>query len=105
MSPSDAILKDLVSRICRVAEPVRIVLFGSSARGTAGPDSDLDVLVIVKDGLHRRKTAQDIYGEMGGLGRPVDIVVATEDDVRRFADCHAAVICPALKEGTELYAA
>ena len=105
MSPPDAILNDLVARICRVVEPVRIVLFGSSARGTAGPDSDLDVLVIVKDGLHRRKTAQNIYGEMGGLGRPVDIVVATEDDVRRFADCHAAVICPALKEGTELYAA
>ena len=105
MSPSKVILDDLVARICRVVDPKRIVLFGSSARGTAGPDSDLDVLVIVRDGIHRRKTAQNIYGEMGGLGRPVDIVVATESDVRRFANCHAAVICPALKEGTDLYAA
>jgi len=105
MPPPDSILNDLVARIRRVVEPERIILFGSSARGTAGPNSDLDVLVIVKDGLHRRKTAMDIYGELGGLGRPVDVVVATEEDVSRFADCHAAVICPALKEGTELYAA
>ena len=105
MNPSDTVLNDLVARIRRVVEPVRIVLFGSSARGTAGPDSDLDVLVIVKDGLHRRHTAQKIYGQMMGLGKPVDIVVVTEEDVRKYADCHAAVICPALKEGTELYAA
>ena len=105
MSPPKAILDDLVARICRVVEPKRIVLFGSSARGTAGPESDLDVLVIVRDGLHRRRTAQKIYGQMIGLGKPVDIVVVTEEDVRKYADCHAAVICPALKKGKDLYAA
>jgi len=105
MLPSKAILDDLVARICRVVEPRRIVLFGSSARGTAGPDSDLDVLVIVKEGVHRRQTAQNIYMEMGGLGKPVDIVVVTEEDVRNYHDCHAAVISPALKEGLDLYAA
>lgn len=105
MTPPDSILNDLVARILRVVDPVRIVLFGSSARGEAGPHSDLDVLVIVPDGMHRRHTAQRIYREMGGLGRPVDIVVVTEEDVRNYADCHAAVLCPALREGKELYAA
>lgn len=105
MTPSDTVLNDLVARIRRVVDPVRIVLFGSSARGTAGPDSDLDILIIVKDGSHRRHTAQKVYGQMIGLGKPVDIVVVTEEDVRKYADCHAAVICPALKEGTNLYAA
>lgn len=43
--------------------------------------------------------------EMGGLGKPVDIVVVTEGDVRNYSNCHAAVLCPALREGKELYAA
>lgn len=98
-------LSDLVNRIRRVIEPRRILLFGSAARGELGPHSDLDILVIVPDGVHRRHTAQKIYGQMGGLGRPVDIVVVTEGDVRKYADYHAAVLCPALREGKELYAA
>ena len=98
-------LAELVTLILRVVEPRRIVLFGSAARGTAGPDSDLDILVIVPDGIHRRQTAQKIYMEMGGLGKPVDIVVVTEGDVRNYSNCHAAVLCPALREGKELYAA
>jgi len=105
MSPPDAILNDLVARICRVVDPVRIVLFGSSARGTAGPDSDLDVLVIVKDGLPRRKIAMNIYREMVGLGLPVDLVVATDAVIRKYGSSQALIYEPALREGKELYAA
>ncbi len=105
MSPPDAILNDLVARICRVVDPVRIVLFGSSARGTAGPDSDLDVLVIVKDGLPRRKIAMKIYRELVGLGLPVDLVVATDAVIRKYGSSQALVYEPALREGKELYAA
>jgi len=105
MSPPDAILNDLVTRICRVVDPVRIVLFGSSARGTAGPDSDLDVLVIIKDGLPRRKIAMKIYREMVGLGLPVDLVVATDAVIRKYGSSQALIYEPALREGKELYAA
>ena len=45
-TPDPAILADIVARIVRAAEPQKIVLFGSAARGTMGPDSDYDLLVI-----------------------------------------------------------
>lgn len=70
-----------------------------------GPHSDLDVLVVMPDGTHRRQTANTLYRALSGFGYPKDIVVVTEDDVRRFGDEPSLVICPALKEGKELYRA
>jgi predicted nucleotidyltransferase len=44
--PDPAILADIVKRVVEAAKPEKVVLFGSAARGTMGPDSDLDLLVI-----------------------------------------------------------
>jgi predicted nucleotidyltransferase len=98
-------LADLVGRIRSVVDPIRIVLFGSHARGDAGEHSDLDVLVVVPDGTHRRHTQQDLYMQLRGFGLPVDFVVATPSDLERYKDCQPCVISPALKEGVEVYAA
>jgi len=51
------VLDEVVQRIVAVADPEKIILFGSAARGELGPDSDLDLLV-VKSEVHRRKLAQ-----------------------------------------------
>jgi len=67
--------------------------------------SDLDVLVVMPDDTHRRQTAQRLYRALSGLGIPKDIVVVTESDVRQFSDEPSLVICPALREGRELYCA
>lgn len=107
MSPvlTQEILDELVQRIVQAVQPRRIVLFGSAARGQMGRHSDLDVLVVMPDGVHRRETARRIYRALSGLGVAKDVVVVTESDVRRFADEPSLVICPALKEGRELYCA
>ena len=52
MYPDPKILDDLVRRIVEVAHPRQIILFGSAARGDMGPQSDIDVLVVVPDGTH-----------------------------------------------------
>jgi len=44
--PDPAILADIIKRVVEAAKPEKIVLFGSAALGTMGPDSDLDLLVI-----------------------------------------------------------
>ncbi|MBA2691786.1 MAG: nucleotidyltransferase domain-containing protein [Rubrobacter sp.] len=98
------VLEEAVRRIVEVARPGRIVLFGSGAKGRMGNDSDLDLLV-VKSGAHRRKLAQEIYVALVGVGRSVDVVVVTSEDIERFGDSPALVIEPALREGIELYAA
>ena len=97
------LLDDVVRRILGVVHPLRIVLFGSAARETLGPHSDLDILVMMPDGTHRRRTAQRLYRFLFGLGMPKDIVVVTESDVKDYGDNPSLVIAPALAEGRELY--
>ncbi|MGH9469146.1 MAG: nucleotidyltransferase domain-containing protein [Terriglobia bacterium] len=98
-----AVLDRLVSKIVETVQPRRIVLFGSAARGQMGPQSDVDLLVVMPDGAHRRQTAQRLLRAMAGLGVAKDIVVVTESDVREFAEEPSLVLQPALREGRELY--
>jgi predicted nucleotidyltransferase len=98
-------LDDLVQRIVRAVHPRQIILFGSAAKGHMGPNSDLDVLVVMQDGAHRRQTAQIIHRSLMGLGTAKDIVVVTERDVQEHGDNPSLVLCPALREGRELYRA
>jgi predicted nucleotidyltransferase len=98
-----SLLDRVVKRIVQVADPERIVLFGSAARGELGPDSDIDLLV-VKDGVFRRRSvASDIYRSLSGVGYPVDVVVVHVDDVRAFRHSVGSIIEPALREGRVVY--
>jgi len=61
------VLDTIIERIVEVADPKRIVLFGSAARDEMGPHSDFDLLVVKSD-VHRRKLAQHIYRNLIGIG-------------------------------------
>ena len=96
------VLDEVVQRIVAVADPEKIILFGSAARGELGPDSDLDLLV-VKSGVHRRKLAQSIYEKLLGIGCPVDVVVVTPEDIEKYGDAIGLILDPALREGKVIY--
>jgi predicted nucleotidyltransferase len=99
------ILADVVKRVVAAAKPDKIILFGSAARGTMGPDSDLDLLVI-KDGKYNRdRITMQIYRQLGGIDIAVDVVVATPEEIERYRETHCLIICPALREGKEIYGA
>ena len=97
------VLDQVVQRVFEVVRPQRIVLFGSAARDQVGPDSDLDLLVIVQYTAHRRALAQEITANLHGIPLPVDIIVATELDVERYGDKVGTILRPALKEGQVIY--
>ena len=103
MYPDSQIIEELVQRIVEAVHPLRIILFGSAARGEMGTDSDLDVLVIMPDGTHRRKTTQEIYRHMWGFGVAKDIVVVTESDLQAYGHNPYMILKNALEEGRELY--
>ncbi len=103
MAPDPKQLNDLVRRILAVVTPRRIVLFGSAARGEMGPNSDLDVLVVMPDGTHRGRTTEAIYRGMWGFGFSKDIVVVTEDDVSTLRDDPYSVVHTAFREGRVLH--
>ena len=102
--PDPAILADVIKRVVEAADPEKIVLFGSAARGTMGPDSDLDLLVIKGGKFNRHRVTTAIYRHLSGeIG--VDAVVVTPEEVERYRDAHCLVICPALREGKVVYEA
>jgi len=105
VKPDATELNDLVRRILRVVRPLKVVLFGSAARGEMGPDSDLDVLVIVPNGADTRMITRRIYRALIGFGEAADVIVATEDEIARYGGNFSLVYYPALKEGREIYAA
>ncbi|MEW6718177.1 MAG: nucleotidyltransferase domain-containing protein [Chloroflexota bacterium] len=95
-------LASVILRVIKVAQPERIILFGSAARGELGPNSDFDLLV-VKSGVHRRHLAQKIYQNMIGIAYPVDIIVVTPEDIERYRHAAGLVLEPALREGIVVY--
>jgi len=105
MQPDQDLLDEVVHRILAVTQPLKIMLFGSAARGTMGPGSDIDLLVVVPDGTPRRHTAQNIYMNLFGLEIGVDVVVATVQDLQEYGDNCGLVYYPARREGREIYVA
>lgn len=95
-------LREIVRRIVDVAQPERIILFGSAARGEMSPNSDVDLLV-VKSGAHRRHLAEMIYRQLIGVEYAVDVVVVTPEDIERYGTCPALVIAPAMQEGRIIF--
>ncbi len=98
-------LEYLVKRVVAEVSPLRIIVFGSGARGETGPDSDIDLLVVMPDGPHRRRTAQLLYRKITGVGVPFDILVATPSDLETHKDNIGLIYGTILREGKEIYAA
>ena len=98
------IIDEMVRRIAERFHPEQIILFGSHATGRAGPDSDVDLLVVMR-GVEgwRRKTATAIDVALMGIDLPTDILVVTPEDVERGRHQISTVMYPALREGKILY--
>ena len=101
----DKTVQETVGRILSVVSPKQVFLFGSAARGDLHDNSDIDLLVVVPNGTHRRGTAQQIYRNLIGLGIGADIVVVTEEDVEKYRDVDGWVIGVALAKGRLVYGA
>ena len=102
-APDETVLKEAVRRIVEIADPDQIVLFGSAARGQVRPNSDLDLLVIKSGKYKRGDLTGKIYINMHGFGHPVDIIVATPDEIARYRDSYCLVYYPAVREGRVVY--
>lgn len=99
----DAKIEEAVRRIVRRFHPEKIILFGSRARGDPGPDSDADLLVIMRVRGSRRQKAARIYLALAGIGMPKDVVLVTPEEFKRHRDVIGTVVYPAVREGKVLY--
>ena len=75
---NDPVLAEIGRRLLKAYEPQRIYLFGSKARGDAGPDSDYDLMVVVPDDASpERRRSRLAYQVLRGTGRAADVLVWT----------------------------
>jgi len=105
MQPDPDQLNQLIRQIVAAVHPLRILLFGSAARGEMNHRSDVDLLVVVPDGTHRRRTARYLYRTVEGVRMPFDLIVATPSDLEKHRDNPGLVYRDVLREGKTIYAA
>lgn len=97
------LMDEIVDRIVKTINPKKIILFGSHARGEAGPNSDIDLLVITDSDEPRYKRSQPLYGVLHNIMVPIDIVVYTPEEVEEWSQVRQAFITTAVREGKPLY--
>ncbi|NBC13082.1 MAG: nucleotidyltransferase domain-containing protein [Gammaproteobacteria bacterium] len=100
---TDAQIDRAVERLVEAAQPSRILLFGSYARGDADDDSDLDLLVIEDDVADRAAEMVRLRRALRPLRIPVDVLVHSSADVERFRHQPGSILYWALREGRVLH--
>jgi predicted nucleotidyltransferase len=96
------LIDEAARRIAAAAPGARVILFGSHARGDAGPDSDVDLLVIeprVED--HHREVVR-LQRVLAPLRLPADVIVVSEEHVEAWGDVRSTMVHDALREGRVL---
>ena len=101
----EEVIEEMTRRLVEFYRPVRIYLFGSEARGEAGPDSDLDFLVVVPDDTPDVvMRSSEVYSRLSGFGMPKDVVPWRQSDFEgRAAYVRASLPATVVREGRLLY--
>lgn len=98
-------LPAVVERVVERFDPLKVVLFGSLARGEPSYDSDVDLLVVFDrvDLEEKRDLTLSIRRALAEIPVPVDVVVTDVDEIDRQGHIVGTVLRPALREGKVVY--
>lgn len=102
--PATYAIGEMVARIVTRFDPDQIILFGSHARGTAGPGSDVDLLVVMPVEGSSREQATEIDLALCDRELPLDLIVVTPEQFQRDRHRIGTIVEPAIREGRVLYA-
>jgi len=103
---ADAAVSDAVHRLVAQLDPEEIWLFGSRARGDHRPDSDIDLLVVLPDGLPPESyTLRAARRPLLGGGAPVDVFPLAHRDFKTDPEALGGLAGVARAEVRRLYQA
>jgi predicted nucleotidyltransferase len=95
-----------VKRIVSVAQPRKVILFGSVVRGKPDLHSDVDILVVTGDEVvSGRKESVRIRRALRGITMPIDVLVIPEKRLQELADQPGLVYREAVRHGQIVYEA
>jgi len=98
------LLQTATERLVAEFQPEQIWLFGSHAWGTPTDDSDVDLMVIVRDSNERPiRRMQRAHHCLGGMGFAKDIFVNTRAEFDRYRHLKAALSHKIFEQGKKLY--
>jgi len=96
-------IRRLVDRIVTRFHPDRIILFGSHARGEAGPESDIDLLVVMPVKGSKRQRQLEVRMALPNTRLPVDVIVTRPEEFAWRKDVVGTIEWPAAREGRVLH--
>ena len=98
------LLEKVVERLKAEFQPEEIYLFGSHAWGAPTDDSDVDLMVIVRDSSEKTiRRMQRAHRCLSGLGFSKDVLVPTRAQVNRYKHLRASLFHQVLAKGRKLY--
>jgi predicted nucleotidyltransferase/DNA-binding XRE family transcriptional regulator len=97
-------IPEMVDRIAELFRPEKVILFGSHARGEAGPDSDVDLLVVMRVRGSRREAQVQVRLALHDIHVPKDVIVTTPEDFEWRRRIVGTIERAASREGKVLHA-
>jgi predicted nucleotidyltransferase len=99
----ETVVQEAIRRIRSVAEPDRVILFGSAATGAMTADSDIDLLVVERSSSNSHAESARIRQAIGDLGYPIDVVVMGRERFEETKGIVGGLAYPANRFGRVLY--
>ena len=100
---SEKTIQQAVARLVAAANPSKVILFGSYARGDATEDSDLDLMVIEAEVSNKFDEMVRLRNVMGDMQVGVDLLVYSDKEAARRSQVPGTVLYWAFKEGRVMY--
>jgi predicted nucleotidyltransferase len=101
----EKLVSEIVRRILTVANPDRIILFGSASTGGMSRDSDIDLLILENSPGNVREESVRLRDVLRGLGYPFDVIVMPTERFEETKSIIGGIAYPANKSGKVIYEA
>lgn len=96
-------INDLVDRIVKRLDPHKVIIFGSYAKGTSTPTSDLDILVVKESEKLMASRAEELMPIFANMQIRVDVHVYTPEEIEAYGTDQFSFVSNVLRTGKVAY--